>query len=167
LSEVPHAKGRHLVLNIKNHDGTVYDTAVMKAILVPLPSKIRLSPTRMRELGFSVAQALGDTPMPGLSGKLVVSCRYELSVDFLRRTSSLGVSAQAAYRLLCETALSRYIGVVAVSGPEGPMIDILVDATETEANPFVLAFIQRCTLPPGPQRWAEQIAQALGVGLLH
>jgi hypothetical protein len=144
----------------------VFETAVLVALLVPLPNKVRLSPVAMRVCGFQLARALSSSALRGI-GDITVSCRYEPAVKYLRDALQLGLSTGGIYDLRCRTALSRYIGLIEMTCQGQPVFDVLLDATETEANPFVLACLRRVDLPIPESRWAMQLATALGVRLLN
>ncbi len=166
LSTEGSARKRRVVIDIKKRDGGLFDKAVVKAVLVPLPSKIRLSPLRMREVGFLMAQAISARPVTTTSTNMVVSCRYRLAVDYLRNAHSLGLTPTGTYELKCQTALSRYLGIVELASPDAPLLDILMDATETEPNPFVLALVTRGGLTENARRWAKRIAEIFGAKLI-
>lgn len=50
--------------------------------------------------------------------------------------------------------LSRYVGTIEIVAPEGPLFDVLLDTTETGANPAALALVRREVLK---ERGAEDL----------
>jgi hypothetical protein len=154
-------------VTIRDLKDVIFERAGLEAVLAPLPSKLRLSPARMRDLGFAFAQALGNGPLSKLAGRLVLDCRYAAAIDYVRHFAASGVSARGISVLRCQTTLSRYVGLIEISADGTALFDILLDATETEANPAILACVQRCVLDETPQRWAIQLASAMGVRLIR
>src|ERR1700674_2200586 len=75
-------------LTIAWADGQPDEDAVLEALVVPLPPKVRLTITRMRALGLSLAQATGQL-MPNLGKKVTLNYRYVLAPDY--RVAALGV----------------------------------------------------------------------------
>ena len=118
------------------------DHLLLLAIVVPVPAKIRLTVTRMRSLGFSIANATGV-----LLGRIVdMNCRYDLASSYRARAFQFDLTDDGAYSLAHALVLSRYIGLIELSDDEGPLLDILLDSTETVANPSVLACVVRRSL---------------------
>jgi len=58
-----------------------------------------------------------------------------------------GLSTRGLYTLVCELPLSRYIGVIELTVASGLLFDVLLDATETSANPATLACVRGASLP--------------------
>lgn len=116
--------------------------AFLLALVVPLPHKIRLTAVRMREVGLQIAEFAGTILFPELGG-ITLGCRYAKAVDYRREAVQYGLSSAGVYAIACESAWSRYIGIIEISGPSGPLFDVVLDATETAANPAMLAWIRR------------------------
>ena len=124
------------------------DHLLLRAIVVPAPAKIRLTVARMRSLGFSIADATGV-----LLGRFVdLNCRYDVASSYRASAFQFDLTDEGAYSLAYALVLSRYIGIIEVSDDEGPILDVLLDSTETVANPSVLA----CVLRRGLDAAAEE-----------
>ena len=139
--------------------------AILDAIIVPVPAKVRLTVTRMRELGLALAETTGQI-FSQFNRTVGLNTRYFKGIDYRRLSLDFGLSDDGLYTLLCELALSRYLGVVEISVPDGPLFDVLLDATETRANPAALACIRRRLLPSGAERELGAIANRLGARLI-
>jgi hypothetical protein len=139
--------------------------AILDAIIVPVPAKVRLTVTRMRELGLALAETTGQI-FSQFNRTVGLNTRYFKGIDYRRLSLDFGLSDDGLYTLLCALALSRYVGVVEISVPDGPLFDVLLDATETRANPAALACIRRRLLPSGAERELGAIANRLGARLI-
>lgn len=85
-----------------------------------------------------------------------VSCRYRLSTEYQRIAFGFGLTDDGVFELVSSTVLSRYLGEIQLVGPSGPLFDVLLDATETQANPSVLCCVSRSGRPShgdSAQRW--------------
>ena len=133
-------------LEIRWPDKVTYETSMLTAIVVPVPNKLRLTVTRMRALGLQLADSVGQL-LPSFSRVVTLGCRYELGTRYRERAGTFGLSNDALYRLSCETVLSRYVGLIELHAADGPILDVVLDATESGANPAVLACVQRRSLP--------------------
>lgn len=127
-----------------DEDSVPDEDAVLEALVVPLPPKVRLTIARMRGLGLSLADATGKL-MPNFDKKITLNYRYVLAPDYKVAALDFGLSDEGAYMLNCETVLSRYLGLLEFAGPGGPLYDVLMDSTETPANPAAIA----CVCRPG------------------
>lgn len=112
----------------------------LHAVVVPVPQKLRLSITRMRRVGLQAAQAIGEYFKDPLT---TLNCRYELGRRYVVKAYTFGLSDDGMYQLACRTALSRFIGLIEITGPNGPILDLLLDTTETNPEPAVLACVRR------------------------
>jgi hypothetical protein len=139
--------------------------AILDAMIVPVPAKLRLTVTRMRELGLALAETAGKM-LPQFSRKVGLNTRYRKGTDYLKLSLSFGLSDDGLKELLCGTTLSRYIGVIEIGIAEGPLFDVLLDATETRANPAALACVCRERLPVGSKEQLGAIASRLGAKLI-
>jgi hypothetical protein len=122
------------------------EQSVLLWMLVPMPAKARVPISRMRILGLNLAQAAGEL-FPEFSKRITFDCSYRFASQYRRSATQLGLSAAGLYGLNCEIVLSRYVGVIELSIPEGPLFDVLLDATETRANPSAVAFVVRTEFP--------------------
>ena len=139
--------------------------AILDAMIVPVPAKLRLTVTRMRELGLALAETAGQI-FAQFDRTVGLNTRYFKGIDYRKRSVDFELSNDGLYALLCEVALSRYVGVIEIGIPDGPLFDVLLDATETRANPAALACVRRRLLPPGAERELGAIANRLGARLI-
>jgi hypothetical protein len=135
------------------------DSWLLHAIVVPVPQKLRLTILRLRRLGLIVAQAVGDA---FADPQTTLECRYELARTYLRRAHDFGISDDGLYRLLCQTPLSRFVGLIEISGPTGSILDVVVDTTETNPEAAVLACVKRSALTSKQAAVFNAIAKHLG-----
>ena len=135
--------------------------AILKAIIVPVPPKLRLTVARMRGLAAAIAQASARV-LPQFKDVVTMNCLYRRATAYQERAFEFGLSEEGLCTLLCGIALSRYIGVIELTVPEGPLLDALVDATETQANPSVLACVRRKMWPDAAVTKLEALAKVLG-----
>jgi len=139
-------------------EATPAEDSLLTALIVPVPLKLRLTIARMRSLGIGLADAIGHRIFPELDRLVTLNCRYRIATDYRAAAPGFGLSDEGLYVLTCELVLSRYIGVIELSAPDGALCDILLDATETEANPSVLACVRRRALPADGERKLEALA---------
>ena len=149
----------HTCVSIEWPDKKPVDSWLLHAIVVPVPQKLRLTLSRLRRVGLYVAEAIGAVLA---EPKTTLGCRFELSRTYAKRIYKFGLSSDGLYRAVCGTVLSRYIGLIEIAGPAGPILDIVVDATETNAESAVLACIKRSGFPD-TQIPLEVVAKHLGV----
>ena len=133
---------------------------LLHAIVVPVPQKLRLTLFRLRRSGLNIAQAIGEA---FAEPQTTLDCRFELSRTYARRIYTFGLSNEGLYRAVCSVVLSRYIGLIEVAGPAGPILDIVVDSTETNSESATLACIMRSGFPNTQIKVFEAIAKYLGV----
>jgi hypothetical protein len=154
-------------LNIEWPDRPVpYELSIVLAMVVPLPRKVRLTLAQVRRLGLEVAEAVGADVFPEFQREVVLNCRYRTAVDYRAASFGFGLSNAGVQRLVTRLVLSRYLGVIELTVPGGPLVDVLVDSTETEANPSVLAFVRRSALPPGDEPKMAVLADSYGARLI-
>ena len=132
----------------------------LHSIIVPVPKKLRLTVSRLRRVGLIVAQVIGV----GLSEQsTTLDCTFVASQRYAERIYRFGLSSDGLYRAVCSTAFSRYIGLIEIAGPNGPVLDIVVDSTEKNSEASVLACIRRSGFPTGRKNLFDRIAKWLGV----
>lgn len=122
------------------------EQSFLQAIIVPVPAKLRMSLTRIRALAHALVQAAAVL-FPEFAGHLVFNCRYQLAHDYMADAAAFGLSEDGSYDLHCKTVLSRFVGLIEITNEEEPLFDVLLDATETLANPSALAVVGRSGLP--------------------
>ncbi len=133
------------------------DHLLLWAILVPVPPKIRLTMARMRSLGFSIADATGVL----LDRTVDLNCRYDVASSYRARAFRFDLTDDGAYSLAHTLVFSRYIGLIELSDDEGPLLDVLLDLTETVANPSVLACVVRRSLDAGAEEVLSHLSRRL------
>ena len=133
------------------------DHLLLRAIVVPVPAKIRLTVARMRSLGFPIANATG---IP-LNRTVDLNCRYDMASSYRAKAFQFDLTDDGAYSLAHALVLSRYIGLIELSDDEGPLLDILLDSTETVANPSVLACVVRRSLDADAEEALSQLSERL------
>ena len=133
------------------------DHLLLFAIVVPVPAKIRLTVARMRSLGFSIANATGVL----LHRTVDLNYRYDVASSYRARAFQSDLTDGGAYSLTHELVLSRYIGLIELSDDEGPLLDVLLDSTETVANPSVLACVVRRSLDADAEDALSRLSQRL------
>jgi hypothetical protein len=135
--------------------------AVVSSFVIPVPTKLRLTVTRMRELGLHLADTAGLI-YPQFHRSVTLATRYIKGTAYQESARHFGLSDAALYKLTCEMALSRYVGVIEIESPEGPLFDVVLDATETNANPAALAWVRRRALPVADEQGLRAVATNLG-----
>ena len=148
------------LVSIEWPDSTPNEDLLLHALVVPVPQKLRLTISGLRRLGLTIA---GVISVAFKEPETTLDCRFEFSHTYITRTHKFGLSRKGLYRTVCGTALSRYIGLIEVSGPDGPMVDIVVDSTETNPESAVLACIKRIGFPNARIKVFEDLAKLLGV----
>jgi hypothetical protein len=142
-----------------------FNEAILKAIIVPVPSKLRLTVARMRSLAAAIGQATAML-LPQFKDMVIMDCYYLRGTAYRERAFQSGLSGDGLYKLLCSLALSRYIGIISISVPDGPLLDVILDATETQANPSVLACVKRSLWPSTDLNKLGHFATQLGAGFI-
>ena len=137
------------------------DYSLLLALIVPVPTKLRLTAARMRALGHPVAEALARA-FKGTHDGLTMNCRFDRNTHYLRKGYAFDLSSRGIHSLVCETVLSRYLGVIEITSPRGPFLDVLLDTTETRANPAVLACVRRGDLNQEAIEWLGTFTKLLG-----
>jgi hypothetical protein len=135
------------------------DEWLLYAVVVPVPQKLRLTITRMRRLGLIVAQAIGDRFDDPLT---TLDCRYELASRYGERAYGFGLSDNGIYQLECQTSMSRFVGLIEITSPSASILDVVLDTTETQSEPAVLACVCRAGFPADEKEFFQIIARYLG-----
>ena len=119
-----------------------FENCELKAIVVPVASKLRLTADRLWDLGMSFGEAFSKL-CPQFGREVTVSCRYISAVQYRKSAFTLGLEDTGAHRLAAELVMSRYLGVVELVTTKGPLLDVILDTTETNANPAILALVRK------------------------
>ena len=115
---------------------------------------------RLRKVGIYVAQVVGELLA---ESQTTLECRFEHSRTYVERIYGFDLSSKGLYRAVCGTVLSRYIGLIEITGPAGSILDVVVDSTETNAESAILACIKRSGFPDTKTRLFEAFSAHLGV----
>ena len=150
----------HTCVSIEWPDAKPVEQWFLHAIVVPVPQKLRLTISRLRKVGLYVAHVIGQL---FAEPQTTLDCRFELSRTYTKRIYEFALSSQGLYRAVCGTVLSRYIGLIEIAGPAGPLLDVVVDSTETNSESALLACIKRSGFPNTRIRLFEAFAKHLGV----
>ena len=145
---------------IKWPDRKPLDSWYLHVLVVPVPQKLRLTISRLRRLGLNIAVAVADAFK---EPQTTLNSRFELSHTYTKRIYEFDLSREGLYRAVSGTALSRYIGLIEITCPAGPVLDIVVDSTETNPESAVLACIKRSGFPETELAVFEAVANYLGV----
>ena len=129
-------------------------------MLIPVPVKLRLSAVRLRALAHEVAQAVA-VGIPALHG-LEVHTSFCKGAYYRANAYDFNLSLGGLREFTHETILSRYVGVIELVTDNGPVADVILDATETSPNPGVLAVVRREAAPLAYGRQIRVIAEVLG-----
>ena len=129
-------------------------------MLIPVPVKLRLSAVRLRALAHQVAQAVAVS-IPALEG-LAVHTFFCRGASYRAKAYDFNLSLGGLREFTHETILSRYVGVIELVADNGPVADVILDATETSPNPGVLAVVRREAAPLAYGRQIRVIAEVLG-----
>ena len=81
----------------------------------------------------------------------------------LNRYTNLVYQERGFIKLFCGTVLSRYVGIIEIANPAGPVLDIVVDSTEKIPSSAILACIMRSEFPKNGLQVFDAIAKSLGV----
>lgn len=123
-------------------------------VLIPMPPKVRLSFSGLRELAnvvavnaraFATAESISES---GAVGTTRMEFESWVSRSHTYLESLLWVfggehSAERSATLARSVALSRYLGVVRLRGWFFGVIDVLIDTTSTRRSPHCLAVVVR------------------------
>jgi hypothetical protein len=136
------------------------EDSLLEAMIVPVPVKLRLTLARLRQLGFSIADACGMALSHGT--QVTMNCRYMLGTKYRQLAPTFGLTRRGLYDLVCGTVMSRYVGIIELTAGDSPLLDVLLDATETQANPAVLACVRRAALNEIDLPFVREMATQLG-----
>jgi len=140
---------------------TEFEQSLLKALVVPVPVKLRLTVDRMRALGVGIAEVSGLL-FPEFERTITMACRFALATTYQVGSRSFGLTEAGLHFIRCELVLSRYIGIIEITTPDAHLFDVLIDATETEANPSVLACVRRGPLSGQQEEKLRVLARNLG-----
>jgi hypothetical protein len=125
-------------LQIKWPDETQAELSVVRALIVALPDKVRMSIARVLASGAWIAQVAGMF-FKEVEGKVLLNAEYKRGTHYREKALGFGLTESGLYRLCCETALPRFLGLIEISVAGGPLFDVLLDTTETRVNPSALS----------------------------
>lgn len=152
-------------LQIHWPDRTQAELSILKALIVPVPDKIRMSITRILVLGTEFAQVAGMY-FKEFEARAILNVGYKRGVIYRESAFSFGLSEPGLRRLCCEAVFPRFLGVIEVSAREGPLFDVLLDTTETIFSPSVLMIVKRGALPSTYESSLQLLADHYGAQLI-
>lgn len=157
-SAVTDTRGVRTGLSIKWPDEQApHEESRLIALIIPVPAKLRLTLQRLRETAVPLAAFVNEA-LPSAKDKVVLSCRYERGVAYQARAFGFGLSADGIRTICTRTPLSRYVGLAEISIGNAPLFDVVVDATESHANPSILAVVRRGTLAATDEEFVAALA---------
>lgn len=134
------------------------EDSLLLAMMIPVPLKLRLTLERLRQLAMAVAQATSKA-IPRTAGNVVFSTHYERGTSYQRRAYGFDLTVDGVRTITTRTLLSRYTGVVGLRLADAPLFDVIVDATESHANPATIAVVRRGTLSSDEELFVAAIAE--------
>ena len=129
-------------------------------MVIPVPMKLRLSSGRLRAVAHEITEVVARIT-PRVEG-LEVRTRFCQGTAY--RASALGfdLSLDGLLKFMHDTILSRYVGVIELMAGDGPVVDVILDATETTPNPAILAIVRREGISPTEGASLVVLAELLG-----
>ncbi len=147
-------------LDLRWPDERPVEESRLQTMLIPVPVKLRLSAVRLRALAHGIAQAVA-VGVPAFGG-LEVRTRFCKGAVYRAQAYGFNLSLAGIRAFTHETVLSRYVGLIELVTSSGSVVDIVVDATETEPNPAVSAIVRREGAAAAHARELRIIARVLG-----
>lgn len=152
-------------LEIKWPDGIQREISIVRALIIPLPDKVRMPVARILAFGSFIAQCAGMF-FKEFEGRVLLNVEYRRGTEYRERAFGSGLTDAGLYKLCCGLAFPRFLGVIEISASEGPLFDVLMDTTETRANPSVLLIVKRSALPALYEPALRVLAEQFGAGLI-
>ena len=117
----------------------------------------------MREVGLVIAEALGNIYDDSV---ITLDCKFEPSISYLRRLYGFNLTPDGLFRAVTETVMSRYVGLIELSGDPGSILDIVFDTTETHSESAVLACVNRSQFDESQMEALRLVSVQLGAELI-
>ncbi len=152
-------------IQIKWPDQTQAELSILRAMIVPVPDKVRMPISRVLASGAVVAELAGMY-FKDFERRVILSVAYKLGHRYVEEAMTFGLTSTGLAALCCDTVLSRFVGLIEISANEGPLFDVLLDTTETRANPSALAFIKRAAFPASQESALRELAGEFGAALI-
>lgn len=143
---------------------TEEDHSKLVRLVIPVPAKVRLSGNTLQAVGLEIAELAGTAIFPNYD--VIVNYRYSKATNYQRRAIAFGLSRSGIYEMTSTCIWSRYIGVVELGTPHEPLFDVILDATETLANPAILAVVRRANCDATQLEKLGQLAAEVGACFL-
>jgi hypothetical protein len=112
----------------------------------------------MRRLGLIVAQAMGDAFSDPTT---TLNCSYESASVYRKAAYGFGLTPAGLYQLTCQTGMSRFIGMIEIKSDSLPLLDVILDTTETNPEAAVFACVRRSGFPANADAVLDAIAKHL------
>jgi hypothetical protein len=152
-------------IQIKWPDQTQAELSVLRAMIVPVPDKVRMPISRVLASGAVVAELAGMY-FKDFERRVILNVAYRLGHRYVEDATKFGLTREGLAKLTCNTVLSRFVGLIEISASEGPLFDVLLDTTETRANPSALVFIKRSAFPASQENALKVLAGEFGAALI-
>jgi len=152
-------------LQIQWPDKTQGELSILRALIVPVPDKIRMPVSRMLASGAVLAELTG-LYFTEFEHRVILNVGYLLGTKYRENARDFGLTKDGLRTLCCNKVLPRYVGVIEIMAKEGPLYDVLLDTTETRANPSTLLFVCRSAFPTSYQPALRALAEQFGTALI-
>jgi hypothetical protein len=138
-------------------------------LLFPMHAKVRISFGELREISLDSVAATVETfrrfaatSIPeAKQGVIDVEMWIEMAHSYQRSLLQPLVDSGVANRLIYETVLSRYVGVIRVVAPFIDPIQVLIDTTGTQRNIYSIAVVAEATKKLVTMELATDLAKRL------
>lgn len=152
-------------LQIQWPDKTQAEMSILRAMVVPVPDKIRMPVSRLLASGAVLAELTGLF-FKEFEYRVILNVAYLLGTRYRQNALDFGLTKEGLYTLCCGSVLPRFVGLVEVMVKEGPLYDVLLDTTETRANPSALLFVRRSVFPKSYEPALRALADQFGAKLI-
>jgi hypothetical protein len=93
---------------------------------------------------------------------VTLATRYVKGAVHQSEAAHFNLSDEGLYEITVGLLYHDYVGVIEITVPTGPLFDVLLDATETNANPAALSWVRRHMLPSKGEDGLRAVATSLG-----
>jgi len=152
-------------LEISWPNETLKKLSILRALVVPVPDKIRMPISRVLGSGALFAELAGIF-FEEFKSRILLNVTYKLGVRYREEALSFGLTEAGIYQLCCETTFPRFLAVVEIGAKEGALFDLLLDTTETSANPHLLYILKRSALPKNYEPALRLLGEEFGASVL-
>jgi hypothetical protein len=139
--------GQGVCLHIPAPQGGWRDFRV-KYVVTPVPVKVRIPLTRVRQIGKLVAQSVARL-VRGAS--VAFSAQFERADQYMNRAMRLQIADERLWTVVASTPLSRHVGLAMIRIGGREALHVLFDSTEPPGSAAVIDIV---ALRPCPRRVA-------------